>query len=114
MPSTGSDKHHVQVSGHEYTVGQLQQTLKDITQVPLPAQKIIFKGMSTPPFLCERLAIVPYCVGKTLQDEAQKLSALGMKQDSKLILLGRKARPTPLLSPCLPLSIHGNLNLAYM
>ena len=29
--------------------------------------------------------------GKTLQDESRTLSGLGMKQDSKLILLGRKA-----------------------
>lgn len=34
----------------------------------------------------------PLYVGKTLVDESQTLSALGMKQGSKLILLGRQAR----------------------
>ena len=42
---TGSEKHRVKVTDHEYTVGQLQQALHDVTQVPVPAQKIIFKGI---------------------------------------------------------------------
>ena len=42
----GSDKHRIAVTGVDYTVGQLQQTLTDITQVPVTAQKIIFKGIN--------------------------------------------------------------------
>lgn len=41
----GSDKHRVEVTGPDYTVGQLRHTLHDITQVPREAQKIIFKGI---------------------------------------------------------------------
>lgn len=40
----GSDKHKVEVTGPEHTVGQLTHTLHEITQVPTEAQKIIFKG----------------------------------------------------------------------
>ena len=38
----------MEVTGGEYTVGQLQQTLQDITGVPVTAQKIIFKGIQQP------------------------------------------------------------------
>ena len=42
--------------------------------------------------MIEAELLVVGCTGKTLQDESQTLTGLGMKQDSKLILLGRKAR----------------------
>ena len=44
MLPTGSDKHQVEVSGPEYTVGQLLQRLAEITEIPTSAQKVIFKG----------------------------------------------------------------------
>ena len=40
----GANKHRVEVTGSDHTLGQLQQTLQDITEVPITAQKIIFKG----------------------------------------------------------------------
>ena len=49
--------------------------------------------------LCtESIECVLLCVvnaGKTLQDESKTLSGLGMKQESKLILLGRKVMSHP-------------------
>ena len=44
VAAPGSDKHHVEVSGPDHTVGQLLQSLHDITEIPTTAQKIIFKG----------------------------------------------------------------------
>ena len=41
----GADKHRVEVTGSDHTLGQLQQTLQDLTEVPVTAQKIIFKGI---------------------------------------------------------------------
>ena len=38
-------------------------------------------------------------VGKTLQEESKTLSGLGLKQDSKLIMLGRKASGAGKLCP---------------
>ena len=43
--------------------------------------------------------------GKTLHDESQTLSALGMKQDSKLILLGRKVIHCVCVCVCVCVSV---------
>ncbi|CAI8041840.1 BAG family molecular chaperone regulator 1 [Geodia barretti] len=74
MPSPQSRGCQAQGGGVSsgYTVGQLQEALEELTEVPVSAQKLIFQG-------------------KTLRDESKTLSGLSMKQDSKLILLGRKA-----------------------
>ena len=40
----GADRHKVEVRDGAHTVGQLQQTLEELTEVPVTAQKIIFKG----------------------------------------------------------------------
>ena len=50
-------------------------------------------GRSTLSIECVLLCVVN--AGKTLQDESKTLSGLGMKQESKLILLGRKVMSHP-------------------
>ena len=40
----GAAKHKVEVLGSGYTVGQLQEALEELTEVPVSAQKLIFKG----------------------------------------------------------------------
>nr|CAJ65915.1 BAG family molecular chaperone regulator 1 [Suberites domuncula] len=69
--SHGSDKHQVEIHGQERTVAHLKDTLSELTDIPSESQKLIFKG-------------------KTLQEDSRPLCDLGIKQGSRLMVLGRK------------------------
>ena len=42
---TGASKHHLELDGPNSTVNDLKVLLERLTEVPLDAQKIIFKGI---------------------------------------------------------------------
>ncbi|XP_064396390.1 BAG family molecular chaperone regulator 1-like [Halichondria panicea] len=70
--SHGSDRHAVEVQSADSVVADLKTTLLTLTQIPIDSQKLIFKG-------------------KTLQDDYKTVSELGIKQGSRLMVLGRKS-----------------------
>ncbi|XP_023931622.1 BAG family molecular chaperone regulator 1-like [Lingula anatina] len=61
-------------AGDVLTVRHLAKEVFIATGVPIPGQRLIFKG-------------------KSLKDPSEHLSKLGMKQDSKIMLIGKKPSP---------------------
>uniref|UniRef100_A0A8C5PIY3 BAG family molecular chaperone regulator 1 n=1 Tax=Leptobrachium leishanense TaxID=445787 RepID=A0A8C5PIY3_9ANUR len=74
----GSEKHKLPVSGQdgsdEPTVQDMALAVEQVTGVPLTSQKLIFKG-------------------KSLKEMEQSLSALGIKNGCKVMLIGKKNCP---------------------
>ncbi|XP_078448972.1 BAG family molecular chaperone regulator 1 [Lampetra fluviatilis] len=77
----GSSKHSVQVSGapggKEPTLSDLAQAVAAATAVPEANQKLIFKGKSL----------------NTLKEPDRMISACGMKNGCKIMLIGKKNSP---------------------
>ncbi|XP_072172166.1 BAG family molecular chaperone regulator 1-like [Diadema setosum] len=71
--SHGPDKYNVELP-LTTVVRQLSQRLEELTGVPTGGQKLIHRG-------------------KHLQDPEQTLNAAGLKQGSKLMLIGKKTNP---------------------
>ncbi|XP_062849150.1 BAG family molecular chaperone regulator 1 [Trichomycterus rosablanca] len=73
----GAIKHNITVSGqdgHEPLLKHLSEALAQATGVPVPTQKIIFKG-------------------KSLKELDECLSSLGIKQGCKLMMIGKRNSP---------------------
>ena len=45
LPITGASKHKIELDGPNATVDDLKAVIEQTTEVPLDAQKIIFKGI---------------------------------------------------------------------
>ncbi|XP_029561995.1 BAG family molecular chaperone regulator 1 [Salmo trutta] len=73
----GSTKHSITVTGldgNEPILKDLSDALVHVTGVPMPAQKLIFKG-------------------KSLKEMEESLSSFGIKQGCKLMMLGKRNSP---------------------
>ncbi|XP_066579527.1 BAG family molecular chaperone regulator 1 [Amia ocellicauda] len=73
----GTAKHSVEVAGvegDEPVLKDLAEALAQLTGVPIPSQKIIFKG-------------------KSLREMDQLLSSFGIKQGCKLMMIGKRNSP---------------------
>ncbi|KAM4605395.1 BAG family molecular chaperone regulator 1 [Polymixia lowei] len=73
----GSTKHSIALSeqdGNEPKVKDLADALTQVTGVPAPSQKLIFKG-------------------KSLKDMEESLSSFGIKQGCKLMMIGKRNSP---------------------
>ncbi|XP_064784813.1 BAG family molecular chaperone regulator 1 isoform X3 [Oncorhynchus masou masou] len=73
----GSTKHSIMVTGldgNEPILKDLSDALVQVTGVPMPAQKLIFKG-------------------KSLKEMEESLSSFGIKQGCKLMMIGKRNSP---------------------
>ncbi|KAJ8372982.1 hypothetical protein AAFF_G00272190 [Aldrovandia affinis] len=73
----GTAKHSITLTGKdgaEPALKDLSETLAEMTGVPIPSQKIIFKG-------------------KSLREMDSALSSFGIKQGCKLMLIGKRNSP---------------------
>ncbi|XP_013808277.1 BAG family molecular chaperone regulator 1 isoform X3 [Apteryx mantelli] len=74
----GNEKHSIQVASHqedgEPTLQDMALLIEQVTGVPVPFQKLIYKG-------------------KSLKEMEQPLSALGVKNGCKVMLIGKRNSP---------------------
>ncbi|KAK1173684.1 BAG family molecular chaperone regulator 1 [Acipenser oxyrinchus oxyrinchus] len=73
----GTTKHNIEVRGKESNeplLNDLAEAIAQVTGVPLPSQKLIFKG-------------------KSLREMEQPLSSFGVKQGCKVMMIGKRNSP---------------------
>ncbi|XP_052473521.1 BAG family molecular chaperone regulator 1-like isoform X1 [Carassius gibelio] len=73
----GSTKHNITLTaqdGHEALLKDLCEALTEATGVPIPSQKVIFKG-------------------KSLKEMEEPLSSFGIRQGCKLMMIGKRNSP---------------------
>ncbi|XP_059419569.1 BAG family molecular chaperone regulator 1-like [Carassius carassius] len=73
----GTTKHNITLTaqdGHEALLKDLCEALTEATGVPIPSQKVIFKG-------------------KSLKEMEEPLSSFGIKQGCKLMMIGKRNSP---------------------
>ncbi|KAK6491895.1 BAG family molecular chaperone regulator 1 [Huso huso] len=73
----GTTKHNIEVRGSESNeplLNDLAEAIAQVTGVPLPSQKLIFKG-------------------KSLREMEQPLSSFGVKQGCKVMMIGKRNSP---------------------
>ncbi|MGH0158330.1 UNVERIFIED_CONTAM: hypothetical protein FKN15_060333, partial [Acipenser sinensis] len=74
---SGTTKHNIEVRGSESNeplLNDLAEAIARVTGVPLPSQKLIFKG-------------------KSLREMEQPLSSFGVKQGCKVMMIGKRNSP---------------------
>lgn len=96
----------------DQSVGQLKEQLYEQTGIPVEGQKLIFKGIQL--IRVEHGLVSTSCIwllmflGRNLQNNDETVSGSGLKEGSKLMLIGRKV---PQLTPIKVQHIACNSNI---